>query len=173
MENKMVIIEGSARKNGDTLRVIESLNDTAKLACISLTDYTIGHYDYSNANKEDDFIPLIKSLVEKYDTFLFITPVYWYSMSGRMKVFFDRISDLLQFQKDLGRQLRGKNMALISVSNADDCIEGFSRPFSASADYLGMHFLGSVHIWVETEQLDSQAQDRLSRFKKEILQLKA
>jgi multimeric flavodoxin WrbA len=43
-----------------------------------------------------------------------VTPVYWYTMSGIMKVFFDRFSDLLRIEKDLGRKLRGKSMAVIS-----------------------------------------------------------
>ncbi len=169
MENKTVIIEGSARKNGDTHRVIEALNDTTTFDVVSLLDYSIGHYDYTNANSNDDFISLMESLLSKYSTFIFITPVYWYTMSGRMKVFFDRISDLLHYKKELGRQLRGKNMALISVSNADDRIEGFSKPFEASAIYLGMHFLGDIHAWITSEQLSTVSKERLKAFKLEQL----
>ena len=171
MENKLVIIEGSARKNSDTYRVISRFNDKVKFDVISLLDYSIGHYDYSYENATDDFIPLMEKLVANYSTFLFITPVYWYTMSGRMKVFFDRISDLLHYKKDLGRQLRTKQLALISVSNADDCLESFSKPFEASADYLGMRFLGKTHIWVASEQLSAEAKARLLRFKKEQLQI--
>ncbi|MCP4458779.1 MAG: NAD(P)H-dependent oxidoreductase [Cytophagales bacterium] len=36
------------------------------------------------------------------------TPVYWYSMSGIMKVFLDRIYDVLTIEKELGRKLHGK-----------------------------------------------------------------
>ncbi len=172
MENKIVIIEGSARKNGDTYRIIEGLAKEVNLDVISLLDYSIGHYDYRHANADDDFIPLLESLLETYDTFLFITPVYWYSMSGRMKVFFDRISDLLHYKKALGYQLKGKNMALVSVSNADDCLKSFAEPFSASASYLGMHFLGSTHIWVDTQGLSAEAQERLTQFNRNVLSKK-
>ena len=170
MENKIVIIEGSARRHGDTYRVIQQLYQEGRFEVISLLDYTIGHYDYSNSNAGDDFIPLMESLVEKYDTFLFITPVYWYTMSGRMKVFFDRISDLLHYKKDLGRRLRGKQLAMISVSNADDCIDSFAQPFRASAEYLGMLFIGSVHIWISSNEMAAGAKKRLAQFKRRLLE---
>ena len=43
---------------------------------------------------KDNPEPLIP-IIEKYDTLIFATPVYWYSMSGIMKVFFDRKNDNL------------------------------------------------------------------------------
>ena len=54
------------------------------------------------------FLPTIKELNSKYDTWIFVTPVYWYSMSGQMKIFLDRITDLLKWHKDEGRKIRGK-----------------------------------------------------------------
>ena len=62
-----------------------------------------------------------------------------------MKVFFDRITDLLTIEKNLGRQLRGKRMAVISTSNGSHLGDQFWLPFSASAQYLGMEFLGGLH----------------------------
>ncbi len=50
----------------------------------------------------------MNDIVDKYDVLIFATPVYWYSMSGIMKVFFDRITDLLTIKKDIGRKLKGK-----------------------------------------------------------------
>lgn len=169
MNKRIVFIDGSARQNGDTKFVIQQLNQHLDIDSISLLDYNIGHFDYAYANAGDDFISLMESVVLKFDTLIFVTPVYWYSMSGRMKVFFDRISDLLHYKKNLGRQLRGKKMAVISVSNADDLMEGFTMPFEASARYLGMHFLKSTHIWVENAQLSPAAQTRLSNFKEQVI----
>ena len=80
---------------------------------IDLNDFDISYYDYDHKNRQDDFLPLMKKLIERYKTLVFATPVYWYTMSAVMKTFFDRISDLLTIEKDLGRQLRGKNMVLI------------------------------------------------------------
>jgi len=40
-------------------------------------------------------------------------------------------------------------MAMISCSGDDDRHEGFEKPFELSAGYLGMAYLGDVHVWVE------------------------
>lgn len=149
-----VIILGSARKNGYTAQKTALL--TSFLSCdeIDLLDYSFSQYDYDVHNRKDDFLPLLKQLIEQYDTFIFATPVYWYSMSGIMKMFFDRITDLLDIEKPLGRKLRGKNMGVITCSVGENLGEYFWLPFSKTASYLGMHFLGGVHT-LESEDSTS------------------
>jgi hypothetical protein len=61
-------------------------------------------------------------------------------------VFFDRITDLLTVEKDCGRKLRGKGMAATSNSGGD-FDENFWLPFSESAEYLGMKYLGNIHTY--------------------------
>jgi len=143
---KTVVIIGSSRKGGDTATIVDVLIDKSNWDLIDLNHYDIGFYDYEHQNKNDDYLPLMKNLIEKYDKFVFATPVYWYSMSGIMKVFFDRITDLLEIEKDLGRKLRGKNMAVISCSIGNNLGDTFWLPFSETANYLGMEYLGNVHI---------------------------
>ena len=149
--NKTVIIQGSSRSYGDTNKIVNYIASKNNFDIIDLHEKNIGHYDYEYKNSDDDFIDLITRVIENYDTIIFATPVYWYSMSGILKVFFDRISDLIRIHKDTGRKLRGKNMAMLSCSNSAEIIDGFSMPFSESANYLGMHYLGDIHTWVENE----------------------
>ena len=103
-------------------------------------------------NQNDDFLDLFTTIIDNYNTIIFATPVYWYSMSGILKVFFDRISDVLRVHKNTGRRLRGKNMAMISTSNHDDLKTGFSMPFVESADYLGMVYLGDIHTYIRDDK---------------------
>ena len=149
--NKTVIIQGSSRSYGNTNTILKYINTIENYDIIDLYDKNIGHFDYEFNNKNDDFLPLIKSVIEKYDTIIFATPVYWYAMSGVLKVFFDRLSDLLYVEKDLGRKLRGKNMGMISCGSGPGLKDEFSMPFKESANYLGMKYLGDVHTWIETE----------------------
>lgn len=155
--NEIVIILGSSRSDGHTRKVVDAL--AQKLGCpvIDLNDYAIGYFDYDFKNQGDDFLPLMEQLTERYATFIFATPVYWYTMSAVMKTFFDRISDLLKIRKDLGRRLRGKAMAVVSCSGDDDLAAGFDMPFRESADYLGMRYLGSRHTWLEQERIAEPA----------------
>lgn len=143
---KTVIIQGSSRSTGNTNKIINHINSSCNFDVIDLYDKNINHFDYEFNNKTDDFIPLIKNVLEKYDTIIFATPVYWYSMGGILKVFFDRLSDLLFVEKDLGRKLRGKNMAMISCGSEPDLKDGFSMPFIESANYLGMHFRKCTYL---------------------------
>ena len=89
-------------------------------------------------------------------------------MSGVLKVFFDRISDILRIHKDTGRQLRGKNMAMISTSNHDDLIDGFNMPFVESAKYLGMNYLGDIHTYIKNDTLNEKIKLRIDDFIKHI-----
>lgn len=135
---------------------------------IDLHNKNIGHYDYEYKNKDDDFIELITNIIKTYDTIIFATPIYWYSMSGVLKVFFDRISDILRIHKDTGRKLRGKNMAMISTSNHDNLIDGFNMPFVESAKYLGMNYLGDIHTYVKNDTLNEKIKLRIDDFIKHI-----
>jgi multimeric flavodoxin WrbA len=146
MENKKVIILGSSRKNGNTTKIVDEISKDNGIDVIDLSDYNISYYDYESKNIEDDFLPLIKGILEKYDTLIFATPVYWYNMSGIMKVFFDRFSDLIRIEKETGRKLRGKKIGVISNSHEDAIEDGFYFPFKKSADYLGMEYLGHAHF---------------------------
>ncbi|MBK8503213.1 MAG: NAD(P)H-dependent oxidoreductase [Saprospiraceae bacterium] len=146
-----IIISGSSRNDGNTAAVVNILNQCSGWDIIDLNDYHISYYDYQHLNKDDDFLPLMRMIVEQYDTIILATPVYWYSMSGIMKVFFDRISDLITIEKDLGRKLRGKKMASISASGGNDLGELFWLPFRKSAEYLGMLYLGDLHVKVNED----------------------
>lgn len=163
--NKTVIIQGSSRSKGDTHIIINYLNVDSRFDVIDLKTKDIGHFDYDYKNVNDDFIGLMVNVIEKYDTIIFATPVYWYSMSGILKVFFDRISDLLKTKKDLGRKLRGKNMAMISNNNHNEIKDGFSMPFIETANYLGMNYLGDVHTWVENGNINDEVKAIIDDFR--------
>ena len=142
---KTLIILGSARKDGEAGLLSGALKQQSGWDLIDLNDYSFSQYDYEHLNRNDDFIPLMRSILDKYDTLVFLSPVYWYAMSGIMKAFFDRITDLLTIEKDLGRTLRGKKMAAISCSYGDNLGEVFWLPFSETAKYLGMHYITGIH----------------------------
>jgi len=146
MENKKVIIVGSSRSNGNTTKIVAGIAEQFNFDIVNLGEHNISYYDYESKNKDDDFLPLIKNIIEKYDTLIFATPVYWYSMSGIMKVFFDRFSDLIRVEKGTGRKLRGKKMIAISNSHDNEIDATFYLPFQKSAAYLGMDYIGNKHF---------------------------
>lgn len=142
---KVIVIVGSSRNDGDTADLTDELIRQSGWDMINLNDYDFSYYDYEHNNRNDDYLALMREIIEKYDTLIFATPVYWYAMSGILKVFFDRITDVLTIEKELGRKLRGKRMAVISCSIGNNLGEYFWLPFSETAKYLGMAYLGNVH----------------------------
>ncbi len=164
MSSRKVIILGSSRKDGDTRMIVDRLQVLSGWDLIDLNDYDISYYDYEHRNAGDDYLPLMRRLIEKYEVMIFATPVYWYSMSGIMKVFFDRFTDLLEIDKDLGRRLRGKKMAAISCSIGNHLGDAFWLPFRETAGYLGMKYLGDMHAMLKAGALTEEEIIRLRAF---------
>lgn len=147
-----VIILGSSRKNGETKKVVSELVRIAGWDVIDLKDYNFSHFDYEHSNRGDDFLELIRRIIGNYEVLVFATPVYWYSMSGIMKTFFDRITDLLRYEKETGRKLRGKHLAVISSSSGENLGDDFWIPFKRSAEYLGMNYITGLHTYQDQMQ---------------------
>lgn len=152
---RTLIIYGSSRHDGETEKLAKQLIELSGWDMVDLNDYNISYYDYEHANRGDDFLPLMRDVLDKHDTLVFLTPVYWYAMSGIMKVFFDRITDLLTIEKDLGRKLRGKSMAVLSSSYGDNLGQQFWLPFKETARYLGMNYITDLHTVVGKEEPDA------------------
>ena len=164
MDTTGVIIQGSSRSNGNTSKVVSYLKERTGFELVDLKSKSIGSFDYENKNKDDDFIPLLKNIVTNYGIIIFATPVYWYTMSGIMKIFLDRITDCLKFEKEIGRKLKGKKMGLISCGSDSELKQGFNMPFIESANYLNMNYLGDVHTWLDGDELSEQVKSELNTF---------
>lgn len=160
---KHIIILGSARINGETKKIVSDLINLSNWDLVDLNEYNIAHFNYENQYENDDFIKLIQNIIDNYNVIIFATPVYWYSMSGRMKVFFDRLTDLLIFQKEIGRKLKGKSIAVITSSGGDNLGSDFWIPFEKTAEYLGMNFITGLHT-LNTHNND----DKLNDFIKQV-----
>ncbi len=143
---KIAVLIGSSNDNGNTIALVNAVVQTINADVFNLKDYQISPFDYEHKNSDDDFIGLVKELL-LYDQIIFASPVYWYSMSAQMKVFFDRISDLLQFKKELAQQLRGKSCAILSTGSSPLPERSFEELFSNSFDYLGMNYKGMLYCF--------------------------
>lgn len=160
MKNTIFII-GTARGGKKTHEMADEVISGRDIPVVDLNDIEMSHYDYEHENKGDDFIPLMKRIIENHDTIVLATPVYWYSVSSVLKVFLDRITDLLTIEKDLGRKLRGKKLYML-VSGGY-LPEYFESPIADTCKYLGMEYLGSSFI---CSIQDAQAQNNDSEIAK-------
>ncbi|GGI57634.1 flavodoxin family protein [Winogradskyella haliclonae] len=162
---KRILIFGSSRNDGNTSTIVNCLKQSLDFDLINLNGLNISHFDYKHQNRDDDFLPLMRKVIG-YQQIIFATPVYWYTMSGILKVFFDRLTDCLTIEKDLGRKLRNKQMSVLSTSNDDSQNEEFFLPFILSAEYLGMDYIGNIHTWLENEKIPNVVKNRITYFAK-------
>ena len=160
----MIVIQGSSRTKGNTRTVSDFLVAQSGAGFIDLWAHSLKEFTYEGAGN-DDFEQIICELVQ-HEILVFVTPVYWYSMSARMKIFFDRITDLLKWNKELGRKLKGKKMFVLSSSMHDDAPVHFQYPFEMSAAYLGINFMGHWHTWIEDDKVSEESRIRVSELVK-------
>lgn len=141
-----IIILGSSRRFGETWNAVQRvLGGNDAIPVVDLSTFNIAPYDYLYQNKEDDYLPLMERVVS-HDLIVLATPVYWYTMSASMKIFIDRLSDLLDIRKDIGRKLRGKRLYVIA-SFGTSRPNGFEEPFSQTCAYLGVTYEGCSFIY--------------------------
>jgi multimeric flavodoxin WrbA len=138
---KNLVILGSARKESNTLKAVKSLTPFKEYELIDLLDFNIQQYKYDHNYSDQDQFGSVIDMVLAAENIVFATPVYWYSMSGHMKVFFDRLTDLVTVDKDLGRSLKGKSTYLIAAGGESKLPEGFEVPFIRTSKYLDMNYV--------------------------------
>lgn len=160
MPSKSLIILASARKSSDTATFVKSLFDDDSVTVVDLLDYNISPYRYDGQYPEDDnFLEVIERMLV-HNRIVFATPVYWYAMSGSMKTFFDRFTDIVTIRKEIGRQLNGKQTFLIAVGADDALPVGFEEPFRLTSLYLGMEFIASLYCKTSEINVKSTARER-------------
>ncbi len=167
---KRLVIQASSRSDGHTAKMVSHLRDQMPLDLVDLSQLKIGYFDYEFRNQQDDFPQLIKRIAKEYDLIIFATPIYWYSMSAQLKTFLDRISDCLKIDKETGRLLRGKSMALLVCGSDSSEVEGYTIPFEETAKYLGMRYLGHVHTWSDGDLVD-EVHQRIIQFANLLLEV--
>ena len=161
-----VIIQGSSNSLGETYKITSLVSEKMGYPIVDLKSKRIGQFDYEFRNKNDDFHPLRKHIVDSYDILILATPVYWYTMSGIMKKFLDRFSDCLE--KETGHKLKGKEMAVISSGEDEILKDGFHMPFIETSRYLGMKYITDIHSWHSNGEIPEKVKIRLEDFIRKI-----
>jgi len=144
-----ILILASARSDSNTMRAVKQLSPVKEYVLIDLREKQIGHYDYNHdKNVGDDFLAIANEM-SKSETIIFATPIYWYAMSGLLKVFFDRLTELLSTHKQIGKALKGKKIYVISTGSDPCPPAGFDNPFKLTAEYFEMEFAESLYLQIK------------------------
>jgi multimeric flavodoxin WrbA len=167
-EDECLILWASSRVEGNTQKSIKILSKDKSTHTINLSAQKFGFYDYESKNKNDDFLNISEKML-KAKIIVFATPVYWYAMCSQMKIFFDRLSDLITIRKKDGRALAGKSIYLLA-NGADETLPlGFEIPFQKTSKYFDMSYKGSHYLHTGSNStLKKLSWDELGDFSQKI-----
>lgn len=173
MTEKPLIILASARKQGKTRTFLNEVFSGSDYDLVDLLDFHILPYNYANDYSDtDEFLKIVDELLG-HRIIVFATPVYWYAMSGLMKTFFDRFTDIVTAKKQIGRQLSGKSTFLLAVGADEELPGGFEVPFKSTSDYLDMEYRGCIYYSTKFPKTEEKVREIIRVFKDKLNALTA
>ncbi|TDN38121.1 NADPH-dependent oxidoreductase [Hymenobacter sp. UV11] len=140
-----LVLLASARSAGHTAALVRHVFAPADCVVTDLLAMSLAPYSYTGHYPPGDAFSELTRQLLAHETLVLATPVYWYAMSGLLKTFFDRLTDLTTRDKSLGRQLRGKRVLLLATGTDAALPPGFEEPFRRTARYFDMAFGGSLY----------------------------
>ncbi|CDQ38170.1 MULTISPECIES: flavodoxin family protein [Virgibacillus] len=150
---KIAVFHGSTRFNGNTEYLAHHVVPKEKGSHIYLRDYNVQpivdkrHSKEGFPHVEDDHTQLIDQVLE-HDILVFATPIYWYGMSGPMKTFIDRWSQILRDPDytHFRGALEGKKVYLVLVGGDHPHVKGL--PLVQQFNYICQFFKMSLEGYV-------------------------
>jgi multimeric flavodoxin WrbA len=163
---KLIAVCGSARKQGNTARMLHKVIEGAKTASAETEFVNLFDLDYKDCiscyacklkdskafghcSVNDELKPLLES-IEQSDVIVLGSPVYYGNLSGQMRSFTDRL--LFQYldynAKSSGPKPKNFKTALIATMNVNDTISvkrGFKDTLTNFAEIMS-HTLGSCEL---------------------------
>jgi multimeric flavodoxin WrbA len=160
-----IALFASSRRHGNTGQLMDRVASELQIEVVDLAKKNISAFDYEHRNRQDDFEPLIDHVLE-FEQIIVASPVYWYSVCPPMKVFLDRISDLLELPDLLakGRRLRGKDVYVLCTSIEDEPTPLFVNAWRETCTYLGMNYGGLLHANCRDGFVPARYEDDINAF---------
>ena len=126
---------------------------------LELIALRIAPFDYAAPYREDDFPTVAQAMVARRAV-VFATPVYWYAMSGPMKILFDRLTDLLLTPegRTRGRALAGGRVWVLATGTDPEAPACFTEPFRLTAEYFDMTYGGHCYVRCGNDAVPDEAE---------------
>ncbi|MBM7602740.1 multimeric flavodoxin WrbA [Metabacillus crassostreae] len=149
----IVVLHGSTRRNGNTETLTNQAVLGVKVEHIYLRDYEIKpiedmRHEQSGFGHVNDSYNSIIERIMSHNILIFATPIYWYSMTGKMKNFVDRWSQTIRDKniQNFKRQMERKKAFVIAVGGDEPSIKGLPliQQFKYIFDFIGIDFSGYV-----------------------------
>lgn len=148
--SKTIIIFGNSSKPDASRSLADEVAREFGFKVLDLAEYEI-----NNREINDPLIEVVEHIIHA-DTVIFATPMYCYSMSARMKLFMDRLTDLTLMDEELKSMLCGKRGLLLSTGTEPIAPEYFEESFSLLLACLGIQYGGMLYRPRDTDFTPAQ-----------------
>jgi multimeric flavodoxin WrbA len=158
MAKKILIINGSPIKNGNTATLVKWFVEGARAQGADVEIVNAAFLKYKSngciscrkCQKIKEYLCVIKDEAQpvlgkmaEADAIVMATPLYFYGPSAQLKLVMDRMFSLYKWDNQAGTMetpLKGKTFALIASAYEDVGLDNLEKPFAITADYSGMNF---------------------------------
>jgi len=153
IQMKIAVLYGGTRDQGNTELLTEKAIHNLDVEKIYLKDHTIvplvdQRHSEGGFQEINDGYNSIIDRIRDAEVLIFATPIYWYSMSGTMKLFIDRWSQTLRDSEypDFKDTMSSKEAYVIAVGGDNPYIKGLPliQQFQYIFDFMGISFAGYV-----------------------------
>lgn len=144
---RILFINGSPNKTGNTAQLAEKLLGDRKYETLDLTDYRIGSY---GQNFLDDELDIVISKMKEADVIVIGSPLYWHNICGSVRNVLDRFYGLVS-EKDL----KGRDMYFLFQGAAPEkwMLEAGEYTMKRFAGLYGMNYRGMATDKTEAVKL--------------------
>ena len=135
---KILFVNSSPNRDGNTYRIGEELLKDKEHDVLQMADYRISQYGQVF---DDDEIKDVLKKIDECDVLVIGSPVYWYTVSGMLKTFIDRLYMLPEAET-----LRGKKLYLFAQGSApnQDTVKSIEFLSNRLSYLMGMELKGVV-----------------------------
>lgn len=158
MKKRILIINGSPKKNGNTSILISAFTKGAKSkgASVEVVNAAFLKNKVNGCNScracqktkefacviDDDASKVIDKMT-RADVIVFATPLYFYGPTAQLKVVIDRMFSLFHWDNETDEMetaFTGRSMVLIGSAYEDIGLKELEAPFKLTAEYTGIKF---------------------------------
>lgn len=146
----VLFINGSPNKNGNTATMTAELLKGYSYETLNLTDYTIGAY---GQELQGDGLEAIITAIEKAETIVIGSPVYWHNICGSVRNVLDRF-----YGKVENGSLGGRKLYFVFQGAAPEkwMLEAGEYTMKRFASLYGMAYGGMVTNHTDARNLNKE-----------------
>ena len=152
MKQNILVLVGSPRKEGNTMRLVKAFakgaSDNANVEIVNVSDYNIApckaceycHQGERPVCCQKDDMQLLYDKMNRADVLVLASPIYFFGMSAQLKTVIDRLHNPIR------KEFPIKKLGMIAVAGSSKpfMFDTVKRQFEIACSYLGFESIGMV-----------------------------